>query len=320
MTNSTSAAPIKTTGQFISAPVDTTGNIVSGVGMMVGRVGRMAGSAATRVGDTGADTGKKGIALEQVAPEKGTAQPRTFTGDPLGYNSARREWARRLNIDPYTTNAALSDKLGQVSSASFAGSLPVDLTLGAVVAPLHYANVTNTAAQAQAYQLPPSDLERANERKLNAMGIEGLPVRTLFRNGYFTPTLQTALVLALESLGNVSGRGEIVAFAGRAASESEARYVNNSITMLSMYSKSAPISSVRGADNVITAQTRDGKLVVPAPLDYVAWVQPVEDFAQRTDLKGAERVVLLSGKASPRATKELASRGWRVSENVTASR
>ena len=31
------------------------------------------------------------------------------------------------------------------------------------------------------------------------------------------------------------------------------------------------ILSVRGADNVIAAaQTRDGKLVVPAPLDYVA--------------------------------------------------
>ena len=77
---------------------------------------------------------------------------------------------------------------------------------------------------------------------------------------------------------------------------------------------------MRGADNVLTAQTSDGKLVVPAPLDYIAWVQPVEDFAQRTDLKGSERSVLLAGKASPRATKELAARGWRVNENVTASR
>jgi len=37
-------------------------------------------------------------------------------------------------------------------------------------------------------------------------------------------------------------------------------------------------------------------------------------------LKGSERSVLLAGKASPRATKELAARGWKVNENVTASR
>ena len=49
-----------------------------------------------------------------------------------------------------------------MASASFAGSFPVDLTLGAVAAPLHYANVTNNAAQAQAYQLPPNDLEAAS--------------------------------------------------------------------------------------------------------------------------------------------------------------
>jgi hypothetical protein len=314
------AAPIKTTGQFIQNPIDTTGNMMSGIGMMVGRVGRVAGSAATRVGDSGADTGKKGIALQQVAPEKGTAEPRTFNSDPLGYNLARREWAKRLNVDPYTTNAALADKLGQAASASFAGSLPVDLALGAVAAPLHYANQTNTAAQALAYQLPPGDLEAANERKLKAMGIEGLPVRAFFRNGYFTPTLQTALVLGLESLGNVSGRGEVIAFAGRAASEAEARYVNNSVVMLAAYGRNAPLASLRGADNVITAQTRDGKLVVPAPLDYIGWVQPVADFAARTDLKGSERLVLLSGKASPVATKELATRGWRVNENLAAVR
>jgi hypothetical protein len=315
------AAPIQATGQLIQHPIDTTGNVISGIGIMVGRVGRLAGSAATRVGDTGADTGKKGIALQQVAPEAGTAEPRTITGDPLGYNAARREWAQRLGVDPYTSNAALGEKLGQVASASFAGSLPVDLTIGAVVAPLHYATQLNAAAQLQAYQLPPSDLEAANERKLTAMGIEGLPVRTFFRNRYFTPTLQTTLVLALESLGNVTGRGEVIAFAGRAASESEARYVNNSIVMLAQYGRSAaPIVSLRGADNVIVGQTRDGKLVIAAPLDYVAWVQPAEDFAQRSDLKGSERWLLLAGTASPRATKELAARGWRVNENVASSR
>jgi hypothetical protein len=317
------AAPVQMTGQLIQSPIETTGKVVSGIGMMFGRLGRVAGDTANRVGDTvtGAETAKSGIAHQILAPEVGTAEPRLFTGDPLGYNKQRREWAKRLNVDPYTTNAPLEKQLGDAASASFIGNLPVDLTLSAVAAPLYYTSEMNTTARLQTYELPPLDLEAANQAKLKAMGIEGLPVRTLFRNRYFTPTLQTALVVALESLGNVSGRDEMVVFAGRAASEAEARYVNNSITMLSLYSRNtARIASVRGADNVIAARTRAGKLVVPAPLDYIGWVQPVEDFAQRSDFAASDRVVLLSGKASPRATTELAARGWSVSDNLAVVR
>jgi hypothetical protein len=315
------AAPLETTGQLIQHPIDTTENIFSGIGIMVGRVGRVASSTATRVGDAVTNSGPAptGI-LQPVAPEIGTAPPRALTGDPLGYNAARREWAQRLRVDPYTSNAALGDKLGQVASASFAGSLPVDLAVGAVAAPLHYATETNAAAQLQTYQLSPIDLEAANERRLSAMGIEGLPVRTFFRNRYFTPTLQTALVLALESLGKVSGRGDVVAFAGRAASESEARYVINSVVMLAQHGRTATIAALRGADNVIVADMRDGTLVVAEPLDYVTWVQPAEEFARRSDLKGPQRRLLLSGKASSRAVRELEALGWRVSENVALTR
>jgi CheY-like chemotaxis protein len=46
-----------------------------------------------------------------------------------------------------------------------------------------------------------------------------LPVRTFLRNSYFTPTLQTALVLALESMGNIAGREQMIVFAARAASD-----------------------------------------------------------------------------------------------------
>jgi hypothetical protein len=168
--------------------------------------------------------------------------------------------------------------------------------------------------------LPGSRAAR-NEARLKKMGIEGLPVRTLFRNGYFTPTLQTALVLALESMGNVAGRGEVIAFAARAASETEACYVNNSVMMLSQYSRTAaPLAKIRGADNVIAGETSDGKLIIAAPLDYIPWVQPVDDFARRTDLKGSERWLLISGTVTPRAKQELTTLGWRISDNLATAK
>jgi hypothetical protein len=316
------AAPVGAVGELVANPADTVGNVASGIGIVAGRLGHLASSAAARASDTvSGDTRAQKPILKAVAASQGQAEPRAIIGGPLGYNAARREWAQQLKIDPYTNNAALSDKLGDFAAASFAGSFPVNTTLGVVVAPLSYAVEFNQVAQLEACQFPPSDIEMRNEAKLKQMGIEGLPVRNLFRNPYFTPTLQTSLVLALESLGNVPGRVEVVVFAARAASDIEARYVINSVLLLARHSRTvAPIAGVRGADNVIAGATGDGKLVIPVPMDYVPWVKPVADFAHRTDLTGSERWLLVAGKVSPLAKQEITKLGWHMADRLAVVR
>lgn len=318
----TIAAPVKAVGQFVESPLETTGNVLSGIGLIASRVGRVAEKSATRVGDTVAgNTPAQKEILKPAAMPLGTAAPRTFIGDPLGYNQQRREWAQRLKVDPYTINGALSDKLGEVASVTFASSFPVNVAFGAVIAPLYYAQQFNEQATLEAYQTPALDIGTRNEARLKKMGIEGLPVRNFLRNNYFTPTLQTALVLALESMGNIAGRDQVVVFAARAASETEARYVNNSVMMLAHHSRTvSPLAKIRGADNVIAGEMSDGKLIIAAPLDYLPWIKPVDDFARRTDLKGTERWLLVSGKVTPRAQQELSALGWRVSEKLAAAR
>ena len=316
------AAPVKAVGQFIDKPLETTGNVFSGIGLIASRVGRVAEQSVNRAGDTLANNApaEKQI-FKPVAPPLGTAAPRNFIGDPLGYNDQRRQWAQHLKVDPYTFNGALSEKIGNVASVTFVSTFPVNVVLSSVIAPLYYAQQFNEQATLEAYQTPPLDIGTRNEARLKKMGIEGLPVRTFLRNSYFTPTLQTALVLALESMGNVAGRDQVIVFAARAASEVEARYVNNSVMMLAQFSRTAaPLTKVRGADNVIAGETRDGKLIIAAPLDYVPWVKPVDDFARRTDLTGTERWVLVSGQVTPRAQQELVALGWRVSDKLAAAR
>ena len=314
-------APVKAVGTFIESPIETTGNIFSGIGLVATRIGRVAEQGVNRVGDSvaGNAPAQKEI-LKPVPPPLGTAAPRSVIGDPLGYNDQRRQWAQRLKVDPYTFNGKLSDQLGQVAGVTFVSSFPVNVVLGSVIAPLYYAQQFNEQATLEAYQTPPLDIGTRNEARLKAMGIEGLPVRTLFRNNYYTPTLQTALVLALESMGNVAGRGEMIVFAARAVSETEARYVNNSVMMLAQYHRTAPLAKVRGADNVIAGETADGKLIVAAPLDYLPWIQQVNDFARRTDLKGSERWLLVSGQTTPRAVQELTALGWKVSDKLAAAK
>lgn len=313
---------VETVGQLIEHPVDTVGNIASGIGLLATRVGSMVGDGADLVGDTvSGDTKAQKQILKPVKAVAGTAEPRNIIGDPLGYNEERREWAQKLKVDPYTSNAALSDKLGDFAAASFAGSFPVEVTIGAVAAPLTYSTELIEAAQLEASQYPALDVENRNEARLEKMGIEGLSVRTLFRNGYFTPTLQTALVLALETLGNVAGRAEVVTFASRAASEDEARYVINSVLLLARQGITiGTLTSVRVADNVLVGGTAEGKLVVPVSLDYIPWVKAVDEFANRNDLKGTERWLLVGGKVTPVAMQELGKRGWRVSENLMSKK
>lgn len=316
------AAPVEVAGELLSNPVDTVNSLASGIGNMASSLANMAGSAATRVSDTvNGDTGVQKPILEAAPMSEGTAAPRTVINGPFGYHAALREWAQQLKVDPYTNNAALSDKLDDFAAASFVGSFPVNITIGIVAAPLSYAVQFNQAAQLEAYQLSPGDIETRNEARLKKMGVEGLTVRALFRNSYFTPTLQTSLVLAIESLGNVIGRAEIITFASRAASDIEARYVINSVLLLAQYSRTdTPIISVRGADNFIAGKAANGRLVVAMPMDYVAWVKPVGDFARRADLNEPDRWVLVAGKVTPQAMHELTRLGWHVADNLAAAR
>ncbi|HEX2825929.1 MAG TPA: hypothetical protein VHP37_06255 [Burkholderiales bacterium] len=311
-------APVKVAGDLVTKPLDTTGKLVSGAGIMLGRVGSFVGSTAANTGDriSGADDGRTPIAAGTPALPAGTAPPRMFVGDPLGYNRARREWAQRLKIDPYTTNAPLSDKLGDVAKVSFAGTFAVDLTLGAVVAPLHYSSLAYEQGTLEAYQVPPLDLNKRNEERLNAMGVDSARVRALIRNGYYTPTLQTMLTLTLESMGKVGGRAEVVTFATRAISEVEARYVNNSVVLLANYGRSTPLARVRAFDRFVGAQTPDGKLVVALALDVLPWTDVVYAFANRADLRGKDRQLLVTGTVTPLAKEQLAALGWSVQDRL----
>ena len=317
--------PVEMVGTFVQNPIDTTGSILTGIGTFANRVGRMVSSALTAVGDSVSGPApeqkpeQKPILAPLAAPLMGNAAPRASNSDPLGYNDARRNWAQRLKVDTYTFNGGLSERLDQLASVTFAGNFAVNLVVSTVAAPLYYAEQTKATALAEAYQLPPSDIEARNEERLRKMGIAGIPVRTLFRNAYYTPTLQTALVLALESLGEAAGRGEVIALAARAASENEARYVNNSVLLLAQHGRKVePIAKVRVTDSFIAAETRGGTLVLPTPLDYIPWVKSTEEFARRADLKSAERWLLSSGKVTPRAFEELTALGWRVSDKLVA--
>ena len=93
--------------QMVSHPMDTLTGLPSGVGELLGRVNLGANeiwSTATNSSESG------GQPTEQVGDETGAV---TLTA--LGYDKDRRDLARQLHVDPYTTNPILKRQLNRAA-------------------------------------------------------------------------------------------------------------------------------------------------------------------------------------------------------------
>lgn len=306
-------APVQLIGNAFTNPSGTVENVATGFGTVLGRAGRVATVGARAVGDAKSDM--VAPASRPAAPSAqptGEELPPAFTGDPFGFNRARREWAKELGIDPYTTNPVLRVRLDQVARATFSGNFAVNVTLGLVVAPLQYATTFDGVVRDSVWNTPIVDLIAQNERRLQAMGITGRPVRDFFRNRWFTPTVQTALVQALEQLPHVQGLESVIQTASALQGEARARSLVGAVRLLADYHRQTPLAKIRTSGIVLIGTTHPGGLVVATDLDYVWWNEEAAQFAARADLKAKRRTLLLTGKASPRASEELARAKWEL--------
>ena len=304
------SAPVQLMQSAVTNPLGTVENVGQGLGSVLGRVGFLARSGAQSVVDS---TGSASPAIAGLPPAPaGETMPSAFTGDPFGYNKARRDWARQLNIDPYTSNPVLRPLLDNASAASFAGSFAINTAISAVSMGANLVVGFDTDVRDAVWNQPAVDLARQNESRLLAMGVSGRTTRDFLRNRWFTPSLQTALVIALTKLGNVSGVESVIQVASQVQGETRVRFLVESVRMLGKFQeKEAPLVKLRMSEMVPIGIEKDGTLVVAAAVDYVYWDKTAAEFAQRKALKGKRRVLLVAGIASDRAKQEFESAGWK---------
>lgn len=301
----------------VTDPGKTAEGIEKGVGTVFGRVTYAAKAGGDYVGDKAVDAVKPGAKPKAASSDE--PAPPAFTGDPLGYNKARREWAQKLNIDPYTSNPVLRPLLDKAASASFAGNFAVSLTLGAVMAPIQYAYSFDDTVRQAVWNKPPIDLVKENEAKLIALGANERTVRDLLRNNWFTPTLQTGLVTRLSALGRLEGIEAVVATAAVVQGESRVRFLLESLAMLATHhQKDGKLAAIRMSNLVPVGVAADGRVIASLAIDYGTWDKDAAAFAQRKNLAAKGRTLLVAGKVSPRATKELQKAGWTVKAGLRA--
>ena len=78
-----------------------------------------------------------------------------------------------------------------------------------------------------------------------------------------------------------------------------------------------PVVALDLTGRIMVVRTRGGRVVVPAPVDYVVWTEAVKTFAERNNLKSAraQRIVVTTGLASTKAREGLLATGWAVQEH-----
>jgi hypothetical protein len=236
------------------------------------------------------------------------------TADVLGYEEERRALAKKLGVDPYTTNHVLAGKLDDMAWVAFSGRLGLNV-VESVVVPFSFALSATAATNDLIWDTKPADLLNLDAQKLRTLGIADADVQALLQNRWYSLTMLTSLVNGLEALAGVRGLDQVVLFAELAPSEDRARLVVNAVQMLAR-EQTATHSFVQvAAPGPLVARTSTGGILIPVPLDYLPWTERVATFAQRPDLQAKDRTAWIRGIASPRTKAELTATGWTLRED-----
>lgn len=316
--------------QLVDKPQETLEGVAAGVGRFFERTARAAKTGVQKIGDVraegdqpppppsgpganlpGATEGAVRTVHGDVVTESARAVGKV-TADFFGYDDQRRALAKKLRVDPYTTNPVLSKKLDEVAWASFKGGLGV--TVLKAIAPATMAVTIASGAADWVWDTPPGDLRVQIEKMLLRVGASQDQVDRFLRHPRYSLTFQARLAKALERLKEASNRAEVMTLALTVASVGQARFIVESLEILAQYAeKTAPIAKIEVHGTAI-GRTRTGAVIVPAAVDYVSWTERLHRFATRPELASREKNVLLRGRATPAANAQLARLGWKVRE------
>jgi len=300
--------PVQAAGQMVMHPVDTVKGMPEGVGRFFSRVGL--GAQKIQQAATHPEEASAGEKAGQVAETTGRA-----TRDVFGYEQERRELAKNLHVDPYTTNPVLSKQLDDFALVAFRAHVGVTTTMSVFIPGSIAITATRIVSQ-WVWDTPKADLIVRNQKSLEAIGVPDSQIRTFANNPQFPLSVQTAFVSNLSRLKGIPGEVESVALASTAQSEEQARFLTDSVGMLVRYNDTqVPLARLM-VRKAIIGQDRNGAIVAEAPVDYVSWTKDIAYFANRQDLRNRRRSLWVTGQLSPLAKRNFVSLGWTVEEHA----
>ena len=290
---------------LVTSPVKTLTGAVQGLGAAFSRVG------------------------ESMTGAKRSQSEDSRLKDAIGFSTTKRQYAYQFDVDVYSENEKLQDMLNRISWAGYAGSLTWSAAMAAVPGGAGVAMTvvgTNKVLNQVFQNMPPVELRQQNLQKLNAMGVNPQVADWFLNNTIFSPREQTLFVHALGEMNGVADRGAMVRLSLSSQNPTIALFRQRQAQMYAGYNKSVtPLESFISLGGLFAAsRTANGALVVVLPLDYLVWTEPMAQLITgatqlMSEVAGIkEKQVWITGTLSPRARKEIESRGWQVRDRAEA--
>ena len=297
---SSAVRPVAAAANMVTHPMDTITGLPSGVGDLFGRVSMGAGQITSS-------------ASNSFGSGKAAGQAGKATLNALGYDQVRRDLARKLHVDPYTSDPILTKRLNKVAWVMFSARMTVSAAMMAVPGSMIITAVTVT--NDLVYQTPRADLIILVQKKLKNIGLSQEEIVTFTTNAAIPLSLQVTAVKDLEALGDIPGRRAAAVDLGNMMTEYQARFIVTSLHMLAQWSQQRSHITRIQAPGVLVAHDRNGATILPAPVDYLSWTQRIAGFATDPELMTLRhRVLWITGKMTPLARQQLAASGWSVRE------
>jgi hypothetical protein len=163
----------------------------------------------------------------------------------LGYDQIRRQLARKLHVDPYSSDPILTKKLNHVAWVMFTAHMMVDTAISVGVP----GSMLITGVQVTddlIYQTPKADLILLVESKLRQIGMSSAEIAAFTHNTAIPLSLQVTAVRELDTLGPIQGRRAAAVALGNMLTEYQARFMVTSLRMLNQWSQqTSPITSIQ---------------------------------------------------------------------------
>ncbi len=296
---------IRATKNLIENPEETIKGIPGGVKRKFENIGRMVKRSSKKEDQAETQT--------QASDNSSNAAQQI-----LGVTAAQRKWAEKVNADPYSRNKILQDELGRLAKYDAAGSLGTNIAKPKVQPFQAIGRVNNLV-----WGMDPQALQKLNEQRLKEIGADEKLSAQFLNDKSLTVTDVSDILGSLILLKQTADRTEFIRSALSSESEEDALFYRDSAAMLEqMQSKGTTISRLLPNPKIAVAICGK-RFVAVIPADQLYWTQSfataLTKFTDRhkTNLQSSQSKELwLSGTATDRARKELASRGWTVQENL----
>jgi hypothetical protein len=247
----------------------------------------------------------------------------------LSMSSAKRDLARQLGVDVYSSNTVLQRELNSLAWATALGSLTLSAALAPVGGPAVLAvSLTRTSQELNNLLAdePPARLRQMNQERLSDMRVPGDLATSFLDHPSYTPRHSTVICTSLSALGSARGRDAFIKMALSAHDEETANFFMNTAETLRGYHLGvAPIQDITVIAPILFASGSNGHVVIPFPLDYGVYTERASklfpDVLARYQAASPAKVkkyeFWVTGTLTPLARQQLGKLGVQTVENVS---